>query len=419
MKLMKGGYFLFGFKFSPFGRGCFCWITENGDKADGVRPQKTDYIRNAATQIIYIIYLIYTLIVGTNPRAEYRSFGDFLLFRLFLTMTFAGKTSRAKRKKTGTAVYVWTKRLIKLFTLGVAVYGICTAVERSPPSLLFLAALMIVGWILQIIFEVLIKILTNRVNFILEGLEADLDNMLKPVRSVGNFFKKVTGKEVAPPKELTKNQLKLKEKVELYRAEQKKKKEEERLRREAEKSAARQLAKEQKRDEKQSVRIESRLLRAAEKQQKSTERETRRAEKELPSDGRDYTQLPAAEDADAETALTSAEESVKKPSLLSRFKNKLTGKPEAELSPEREVFEESETDDETEEPKFFDEDTTLYLESEEEKRLREEAEERLKAEQLPEPPSEPSENAATDETDEKNPNKVKAFFGSVFRRKKH
>lgn len=384
--------------------------------------KKTDYIRNVATQIIYIIYLIYTLIVGTGILA----LNIVLLvistsyFVFFLTMTSAGKTPEGKNvKKTGTAVYVWTKRLIKLFTLGVAVYGICTAVERVSAVSVILAALMIVGWILQIIFEVLIKILTNRVNFILEGLEADLDNMLKPVRSVGNFFKKVTGKEVAPPKELTKNQLKLKEKVELYRAEQKKKKEEERLRREAEKSAARQLAKEQKRDEKQSVRIESRLLRAAEKQQKSTERETRRAEKELPSDGRDYAQLPAAEDADAETALTSAEESVKKPSLLSRFKNKLTGNPEAELSPEREVFEESETDDETEEPKFFDEDTTLYLESEEEKRLREEAEERLKAEQLPEPPSEPSENAATDETDEKKPNKVKAFFGSVFRRKKH
>lgn len=386
--------------------------------------KKTDYIRNVATQIIYIIYLIYTLIVGTGILA----LNIVLLvistsyFVFFLTMTSAGKTPEGKNvKKTGTAVYVWTKRLIKLFTLGVAVYGICTAVERVSAVSVILAALMIVGWILQIIFEVLIKILTNRVNFILEGLEADLDNMLKPVRSVGNFFKKVTGKEVAPPKELTKNQLKLKEKVELYRAEQKKKKEEERLRREAEKSAARQLAKEQKRDEKQSVRIESRLLRAAEKQQKSTERETRRAEKELPSDGRDYAQLPAAVDAeaDAETALTSAEESVKKPSLLSRFKNKLTGKPEAELSPEREVFEESETDDETEEPKFFDEDTTLYLESEEEKRLREEAEERLKAEQLPEPPSEPSENAAADETDEKKPNKVKAFFGSVFRRKKH
>lgn len=28
--------------------------------------KKTDYIRNVATQIIYIIYLIYTLIVGTG-----------------------------------------------------------------------------------------------------------------------------------------------------------------------------------------------------------------------------------------------------------------------------------------------------------------------------------------------------------------
>ncbi len=388
--------------------------------------KKTDYIRNVATQIIYIIYLIYTLIVGTGILA----LNIVLLvistsyFVFFLTMTSAGKTPEGKNvKKTGTAVYVWTKRLIKLFTLGVAVYGICTAVERVSAVSVILAALMIVGWILQIIFEVLIKILTNRVNFILEGLEADLDNMLKPVRSVGNFFKKVTGKEVAPPKELTKNQLKLKEKVELYRAEQKKKKEEERLRREAEKSAAKQLAKEQKRDEKQSVRIETQLLRAAEKQQKSTEKEARRAEKELLSDGRDYAQFPDDGNADAETALTSAEESIKKPSLFSRFKNKLTGKPEAELSPEREVFEESETDDETEEPKFFDENTTLYLESEEEKRLREEAEERLKAERLSEPPSEPpsepSENAAADETDEKKPNKAKSFFGSVFRRKKH
>lgn len=133
---------------------------------------------------------------------------------------------------------------------------------------------MIVGWILQIVFEVLIKILTNRVNFILEGLEADLDNMLKPVRSVGNFFKKVTGKEVAPPKEPTKNQLKLKAKVEAFRAEQKRKKEEERLRREAQKSAEKALEKERRREQKQSIRIENQLLRAARKKQSAENSET-------------------------------------------------------------------------------------------------------------------------------------------------
>ena len=179
--------------------------------------KRTDYIRNVATQIIYIIYLIYTFIAKTGYLAL-----NIILFVLavsyfvfFLTVTSLGKSPEGKAlKKRGTAVYVWCKRLVKLFTLGLTIYGICTAVEHVSPVSVVLAALMIVGWCLQIIFEVLIKILTNRVNFIIEALEADLDSMLKPVRSVGNFFKKMTGKEVTPQKEMTKNQLRLKEKVE-------------------------------------------------------------------------------------------------------------------------------------------------------------------------------------------------------------
>ena len=239
--------------------------------------KRTDYIRNVATQVIYIIYLIYTLIAGAGYLAA-----NIVLLVLsvsytvfFLTMTSCGKTPEGKNvKNAGTKIYVWAKRLIKLFTLGLTIYGICTAVEKVTPLSVILAALMIVGWILQIVFEVLIKILTNRVNFILEGLEADLDNMLKPVRSVGNFFKKVTGKEVAPPKEPTKNQLKLKAKVEAFRAEQKRKKEEERLRREAQKSAEKALEKERRREQKQSIRIENQLLRAARKKQSAENSET-------------------------------------------------------------------------------------------------------------------------------------------------
>jgi hypothetical protein len=162
--------------------------------------KRTDYIRNVITQIIYITYLIYTLIVGTGILAV-----NIILLALsvayfifFLSMTSLGKTPEGKTvKKVGRNIYVWCKRLIKLFTLGLTVYGICTAVEHVSPLSVILAALMIVGWLLQIVFEVLIKILTNRVNFILEGLEADLDNMLKPVRSVGNFFKNGTGDDAA------------------------------------------------------------------------------------------------------------------------------------------------------------------------------------------------------------------------------
>ena len=288
--------------------------------------KRTDYIRNVATQIIYIIYLIYTFIAKTGYLAL-----NIILFVLavsyfvfFLTVTSLGKSPEGKAlKKRGTAVYVWCKRLVKLFTLGLTIYGICTAVEHVSPVSVVLAALMIVGWCLQIIFEVLIKILTNRVNFIIEALEADLDSMLKPVRSVGNFFKKMTGKEVTPQKEMTKNQLRLKEKVEAYRAEQKRKKAEEKIRREVARTAAKQSEKERRKQEKQSERTRAELLKASEKRRRADERDTGYS---APSP------VPQASPAPVPSSAAPG-----KNGFFSRVKRWLKG--ETALSPDKEVFE--------------------------------------------------------------------------------
>ena len=287
--------------------------------------KRTDYIRNVATQIIYIIYLIYTFIAKTGYLAL-----NIILFVLavsyfvfFLTVTSLGKSPEGKAlKKRGTAVYVWCKRLVKLFTLGLTIYGICTAVEHVSPVSVVLAALMIVGWCLQIIFEVLIKILTNRVNFIIEALEADLDSMLKPVRSVGNFFKKMTGKEVTPQKEMTKNQLRLKEKVEAYRAEQKRKKAEEKIRREVARTAAKQSEKERRKQEKQSERTRAELLKASEKRRRADERDT------------GYS-APSPEPETPAAPVSSAASG--KNGFFSLVKRWLKG--ETALSPDKEVFE--------------------------------------------------------------------------------
>lgn len=307
--------------------------------------KKTDYIRNVATQIIYIIYLIYTLIAQTG----YLAVNIILLtislayFIFFLAITSCGKTLEGKAiKKITTKVYVWCKRLIKLFTLGLTVYGIYTTVEHVHPVSVILAALMIVGWILQIVFEVLIKILTNRVNFILEGLEADLDNMLKPVRTVGNFFKKVTGKEVSPEKEPTKNQLKLKAKVEAFREEKRQQKEAEKLRRKEEHSAE----KAQKRETRASIRLENQLFKEAERQKHN-------AEKTGQNDEIVYNEplslpLPESETAEEESAFALTVPSSKsspsqKHSFFSRFSRK---KERADQIPdpsdisEKEAFEE-------------------------------------------------------------------------------
>ena len=117
-------------------------------------------------------------------------------------------------------IYTRCKQIIKLFTLGVMLYGVWLTTENVTPLSVILSALMIVGWVLQIVFEILIKFFTKRINLLLEGLEADYENMTKSARTVGNFFKKITGNEVEE-KEPSKARLLLDKKVEEAKAEKK------------------------------------------------------------------------------------------------------------------------------------------------------------------------------------------------------
>ena len=187
--------------------------------------KKIDFIRNIATQTLYIAYLIYTLCVGFGLLVA-----NILLlslavgyFGFFLFMTLKPPTKRVKNAvKTA---FTRCRQLIKLYTLCVMVYGVWLTAEHVTPLGLILSALMIVCWVLQILFEVVFKFFLNRANFILEGMEADYENMTKPVRTVGNFFKKMAGKEVEEEKAPTKNRIILDQKVALAREERKRQKE--------------------------------------------------------------------------------------------------------------------------------------------------------------------------------------------------
>ena len=166
--------------------------------------KKLDYARNIITQLLYISYLVYTLAakIGfaiANGILLALSLAYFVFF-LYVTKI---KTEKAL-KRTGKSIYRHAKRLVKLFNLCVAVYGICITAKHVTPLALLFVAFMIVAWVLQIVFEVLLRAIAKKAQFILEGLEEDYKQLTKPVKSVGNFFKKITGKEVeeeAPPSE--------------------------------------------------------------------------------------------------------------------------------------------------------------------------------------------------------------------------
>ena len=191
--------------------------------------KRLDYIRQVLTQLVYIAYLIYALIAAK----------DFLwanipllvlsvaYFVFFLYATTGKKQSRAK--DTVQTVYKYCKRLIKLFTLGVTVYGFfLTANNVTPISLLFVA-LMIVGWILELVFDLIGRLFINRVNLFKAGLDADYHELMKPAKTVGNFFKKITGQEIEPEQEPTKNRIILEKQLVKSRQAALKKKQEKRL----------------------------------------------------------------------------------------------------------------------------------------------------------------------------------------------
>ncbi len=231
--------------------------------------KRLGYFIEVASKTVPILYLIYALFAGTG--LWYANAILLVLaaayFIFFLSMTEYGKTPDGKKvKKKVDVFYKNSRRLVKLFTLGVAVYGlIMTASDVNPLSLL-LTVLMIVGWVLEIVFDFLIKIIGAKVGFIVSALEADIDTALKPLKTAGNFFKRVTGQEVPPEKEPSKNRQILDEKLQRHKEEQRLKKQretEEREREKREKSESRKK-------EKLSVKAEKFLLKSAKRKLKKS-----------------------------------------------------------------------------------------------------------------------------------------------------
>lgn len=218
--------------------------------------KQLNYLRDIATQILYIFYLLYALIAGAgimlvNGILLFLSSAYFLFFLLVTT----GKTDKAKIKtrKIVRNVFTRCKQAIKLFSLGVMIYGIYATTTHVTALSVILSAFLIVGWILQVVFEVILRFFINRANLLLEGLKADAETITKPAKTVGNFFKKITGQEVEPEKERSKTRIWLDNKVAESRAERKEEKARTKQEKREAKLEAKRLAKQKRIDAKFTV----------------------------------------------------------------------------------------------------------------------------------------------------------------------
>ncbi len=169
-----------------------------------------------STQIFYMLYLVYALIKNTgilwvNLLLLALSFA-FFAFSVFMKL---GKLEPNKQaSKRIKQIYTWSKRIIKLYPIGLMTYTVYATTQSVDTLSVILTALMIVGWVLGIVFELITYFLVSRFEFILEGVKADFEGVSK----VTNFFKRLKGEEVKEPLPPTKHRLWLDEKVAQTRA---------------------------------------------------------------------------------------------------------------------------------------------------------------------------------------------------------
>ena len=124
-------------------------------------------------------------------------------------------------------------RAIKFFTIAVAVYGLWFAVNDTDPTAMILNVLSLVGWLLGVVMDIISFIIGRYADLIKEAVEADVENIKKPLTAPRDFFKKMTGQSVEE-KEISKTRERLdemvatrKEELKTLKAEQKEQKKQE------------------------------------------------------------------------------------------------------------------------------------------------------------------------------------------------
>lgn len=134
----------------------------------------------------------------------------FVLYGLFELVTFNKNFRTAKKLVRRT--YRWTKIAINTISLAGVVYGVYMANNSSSAITIILTTLMIILWVLQVLFEIVLEICENRKDLVIDAWNEDInvmkdgvqnvkDTVMKPINSVNNFIKKVRGEEVEEPEE--------------------------------------------------------------------------------------------------------------------------------------------------------------------------------------------------------------------------
>ena len=166
------------------------------------------FICSLALQSFQIFYLIYALCTTSGILAANIALlvisAAYLVFMIYIRW----KQTKKEIRRLFKTIYRWGKRLIKLFTLGVSVYGVYITYSQpatvSTTISVILLVFMLLAWVLDLLFEVTIRIAEKRGKMFFEAFKEDMSNIpivggwLEKKLKGGAEVNQLQGEEIAP-----------------------------------------------------------------------------------------------------------------------------------------------------------------------------------------------------------------------------
>jgi hypothetical protein len=168
---------------------------------------------------VYIAYLIYAIAADSgNLTANIILLAlTSIYFTFYLMMIIKGSEILKSRRKIVKKSYKYSKYIINSITLSTALYSIWLYPDNVHPFKLLITVFMMIMLVVQLALEVSVVIVEKRFGMFMEAFHADIEVVTKPVNTVKNVFKKITGQEVEPEKERSKDRIYLDKLVEQAR----------------------------------------------------------------------------------------------------------------------------------------------------------------------------------------------------------
>lgn len=149
------------------------------------------------TQIIYLAYLIYTVIAKVG--LIYLNIPLLIVSAIYLSVFLILHKYNDKKTKKARKISAHVKTIIKLainaVALSVAVYGIYVASTNTDGISIMLTTLMLIFWCAQVVLEIIVMFFEKKADQISWALQKDVEPVTNAIDKIKNVVRWVSGKE--------------------------------------------------------------------------------------------------------------------------------------------------------------------------------------------------------------------------------